>query len=158
MKFRLVAVGRGMPAPALAMFEDYSRRLERHGGLELVEVAEHRRTGAGDERTRQALADEAARLLPKVEGYGPLIALDRGGRMLSSPELAHMLGQLRDEGERQICLLCGGPDGLAPELLQRAWLRLSFGPMTFPHMLFRVMLAEQIYRAMTLLAGVPYHR
>ena len=93
-------------------------------------------------------------------GLGPLslIALDERGSLMGSPEFATALARFRDDGCSDLAFLIGGADGLAPELRARADLSLSFGPMVWPHMLARVMLAEQLYRAASILAGAPYHR
>ncbi len=87
-----------------------------------------------------------------------MVALDERGQMLTSPDLARQLAQWRDEGRQDAAFVIGGADGLAPALRDRADLLLSFGRMVWPHMLVRVMLAEQLYRAATILSGGPYHR
>jgi 23S rRNA (pseudouridine1915-N3)-methyltransferase len=87
-----------------------------------------------------------------------LVALDERGQMLSSPELAQRIADWRDAGRQDLAFVIGGADGLAPALRDRADLALSFGRLVWPHMLVRVMLAEQIYRAATILSGSPYHR
>lgn len=158
-RFQLVAVGRGMPAPIKTLVEDYRQRLERHGGCALTEVAEEPRPPkqGGDPSFYQR--KEAERLLPLLAGGGLTVFLDAGGRRMDSLELAREAGRWRDEGVKPVRFVIGGPDGLLPELLGRGgdW-SLSLGPMTFPHMLVRVLLLEQLYRAMTLLEGIPYHR
>lgn len=161
MRQWIVAVGRGMPPAVAQLVGEYQERLRRWGGLELLEVAEHRRSGKGAERPAErlrAMAGEAERLRAKIPPGALVVALDRSGATLSSEELARQLGRWREEGVSSLCFVIGGPDGLHPELLAQAPHRLSFGPMTFPHMLVRAMLAEQLYRAATLLEGVPYHR
>jgi 23S rRNA (pseudouridine1915-N3)-methyltransferase len=90
---------------------------------------------------------------------GALLAvLDERGKMLSSPDFADMLAGWRDAGRSDLALVIGGADGIAPELRARADFALSFGQMVWPHMLVRVMLSEQLYRAASILAGSPYHR
>lgn len=105
---------------------------------------------------------ERERDLPAALGPGravaPIVALDEAGQNLSSVELAGHLGAWRDAGRRGATFLIGGADGLPHELLARAELRLAFGRATWPHRLIRVMLAEQLYRASTILSGHPYHR
>ena len=86
------------------------------------------------------------------------MALDERGQMLSSPELAQRIADWRDAGRQDLAFVIGGADGLVPALRDRADLALSFGRLVWPHMLVRVMLAEQIYRAATILSGSPYHR
>ena len=154
MKLALCAVGRLRSGPERDLVDDYLTRFERTGkplgvpSVQLIEVEE--RKGGGME----AEADLLARAIPA----GAVVAvLDERGRTLSSPEFADQLGRWRDGG-RDVALLIGGADGLAPRLRDRADLALSFGRMVWPHMLVRVMLAEQLYRAATILAGSPYHR
>ena len=107
------------------------------------------------ERQVEAEADE---LLAAVPPGAALVALDERGRDLTSEALAGQLGRWRDEGARAAAFLIGGPDGLGAAARERAALVLSLGRMTWPHMLVRAMLAEQLYRATTILAGHPYHR
>ena len=94
----------------------------------------------------------------QIAGGPAVVALDERGRLLSSPDLAAQLGRWRDDARGEAVFLIGGADGLDPSLRDRADLVLSFGKMVWPHMLARVMLAEQLYRAATILAGSPYHR
>ena len=101
---------------------------------------------------------EAALLSRQIPDGAAVIALDERGRLLSSPDFAAALARFRDDGRSDAVFLIGGADGLDPSLRDRADLMLSFGAMVWPHMLARVMLAEQLYRAATILAGSPYHR
>ena len=101
---------------------------------------------------------EAEALLAGMADGAVLVALDERGRDLASTELAQRLGTWRDEGIREAGFVIGGPDGLAPAITERADLLLAFGRATWPHMLVRAMLAEQLYRAASILAGHPYHR
>jgi 23S rRNA (pseudouridine1915-N3)-methyltransferase len=156
MRLTVAAVGRlrdGMPEAAL--FRDYQTRFDRTGRalslgpLALAEVEDKR--GGG-------MAAEAS-LLSRAVPQGAVIAvLDERGRNLSSPELAAELARWRDAGRQDAAFLIGGADGLDPSLRDRADLAVSFGRMVWPHMLARVMLAEQLYRAASILAGLPYHR
>jgi 23S rRNA (pseudouridine1915-N3)-methyltransferase len=136
------------------MFSDYQSRFDRTGRqlglgpLDCVEVeAKKSSPGAEAPLLTRAVPDGAAR-----------VALDERGRMLSSPQLARQLADWRDEGRRDVAFVIGGAAGLAAELRDEADLALSFGPMVWPHMLVRVMLAEQLYRAASILAGTPYHK
>ncbi len=135
--------------------DDYGARLAKAGRplslgpLEIREV-EARRGGG--------MAGEAALLARAVPDGAVTIALDERGAALASPDLAARLAAWRDEGRRDAAFLVGGADGLDPALRGGADLALSFGPMVWPHMLARAMLAEQLYRAVTILAGGPYHR
>ncbi len=109
------------------------------------------------EPRRPGKAAEAQALAPRL-GDGFLIACDEHGAALTSRQFAARLGRLRDDGERRAVFVVGGADGLDPNVLALARERLAFGPQTWPHALVRAMLAEQIYRAVTILAGAPYHR
>jgi 23S rRNA (pseudouridine1915-N3)-methyltransferase len=104
---------------------------------------------------REAEADLLARAVP---AGAVMVALDERGRQSSSPEFAALLARWRDGGAQDVAFVIGGADGIAPKLRDRASHSLSFGQMVWPHMLARVMLAEQIYRAATILSGRPYHR
>ncbi|HXJ03326.1 MAG TPA: 23S rRNA (pseudouridine(1915)-N(3))-methyltransferase RlmH [Micropepsaceae bacterium] len=102
--------------------------------------------------------DEAKKLTARMPSAAHRIALDEGGRSLSSEAFAKHLASLRDSGVRDLAFLIGGPDGLAAPLREGAQERLAFGPQTWPHLLVRAMLAEQVYRAFAILSGHPYHR
>lgn len=142
MRLRIVAVGRCRDAAVRDLTERY---LTRSGfPTDLVELAPK---GA-----------EADALLAALPADGRVVALDEHGRDLTSAELAEQLRQWRDAGERLTSFVIGGADGLDGRVLSRAQLTLAFGRATWPHMLVRVMLAEQLYRAGTILAGHPYHR
>ncbi|MDN2567740.1 23S rRNA (pseudouridine(1915)-N(3))-methyltransferase RlmH [Aquibium sp. A9E412] len=158
MRVALCAVGRLKAGPERELAERYLGRLARVGpqvGLEfggVGELAESRARSAAERRR-----DEAARLAA-MAADAPLILLDERGRNLSSEAFASMLAELRDAGRRDVAIAIGGPDGHDGALRQRAHTVLSFGAQTWPHQLVRVMLAEQLYRAATILAGHPYHR
>jgi len=147
----VLAVGRGREPPLDALFADYVRRCT--WPIRLVEV-QPRPTLAPDRRKDA----EAALLLAAVPSGAVVVALDERGRDHSSGELAQRLGMWRDQGRRGAAFLIGGPDGLAEAALAAADLHLAFGRQTWPHRLVRVMLAEQLYRATTILGGHPYHR
>ena len=117
------------------------------GPVEVIEV-EGRKSGKGSEA--EALSAHLAE--------SRIIACDERGRARSSRDFAAEIGRLRDDGVRRLVFLIGGADGLDPDLRARAQDTLAFGPQTWPHALARVMLAEQVYRSVTLLAGGPYHR
>jgi 23S rRNA (pseudouridine1915-N3)-methyltransferase len=147
----ILAVGRCREPAVLSLVEDYSRRCAW-----VMRVREVSAKGAvRPERQVEAEADE---LLAAVPPGAALVALDERGRDLTSEALAGQLGRWRDEGARAAAFLIGGPDGLGAAARERATLVLSLGRMTWPHMLVRAMLAEQLYRATTILAGHPYHR
>ncbi|MBV0890258.1 23S rRNA (pseudouridine(1915)-N(3))-methyltransferase RlmH [Paracoccus sp. Z118] len=156
MRIRIAAVGR-LPAraPEAGLINDYLTRLNQTGralGLGPASVAEV------EDRRGGGMPAEAALLARQIPDGAAIIALDERGRLLSSPDFAAQLGRWRDDGRPETVLLIGGADGLDPALRDRADLVLSFGQMVWPHMLARVMLAEQLYRAATILAGSPYHR
>jgi 23S rRNA (pseudouridine1915-N3)-methyltransferase len=153
MRLILCAAGkvRGLPEDALAA--EYAKRLKAApaglGPLDIVEIESKERDAA------RRKADEGARILAALPPAAPLIALDPKGKALSTEDFAATLARFRDESQAALGFAIGGADGLAPEILSRARLKLSFGPMVFPHLLARVMLAEQLYRAASLLAGHP---
>ncbi|ROU02776.1 23S rRNA (pseudouridine(1915)-N(3))-methyltransferase RlmH [Histidinibacterium lentulum] len=155
MKVVIAAVGRQRAGPEKALWDDYLLRFDRTGralGLgpaRLVEVED--RKGGGPEA-------EAALLDRAVPGGAALCVLDERGRGMTSPGFAELLGGWRDAGRGEAAFVIGGADGVAPGFRERADLMLSFGAMVWPHMLARVMLAEQLYRAAAILAGTPYHR
>ena len=156
MRLRIAAVGRlAARTPEAALIDDYLTRFAQTGrplGLGPATVTEvEDRKGGGKPA-------EAALLARQIPEGAALIALDERGRMLTSPEFAAALARFRDDGRPEAVCLIGGADGLDPALRDRADLVISFGAMVWPHMLVRVMLAEQLYRAATILAGSPYHR
>lgn len=155
MKLRLIAVGTRMPAWVETGFRDYAERMPRELRLELVEIPVAQRGRNPDiARLKQ---QEGERMLKAAGERNCVIALDERGRSWSSPELAERVAQWQLDG-RDVDLLVGGPDGLAPDCLQRAEARWSLSALTLPHALVRVLVAEQLYRAWSLLANHPYHR
>jgi 23S rRNA (pseudouridine1915-N3)-methyltransferase len=151
VRVTIAAVGRDRSGPARQLFEDYRRRCT--WPIHLVELAP--KSGLPVDRR---LADEALRLLQSVPRGALTVALDEHGRQLDSMAFARRLGEWQDQGRSEIAFLIGGPDGLAPSVLETAEVVLALGPMTWPHRLVRVLLAEQLYRASAILAGHPYHR
>ncbi|MGE0624602.1 MAG: 23S rRNA (pseudouridine(1915)-N(3))-methyltransferase RlmH [Pseudomonadales bacterium] len=154
MKLRLLAVGARSPDWVAAGFEDYARRMPRNCPLELVEIEPASRKGWATDRI---LAAEGERMLARIGTADHVVALAVDGRTCSTEALAGMLDNWRMQGN-DVSFLIGGADGLAPGCLARARETLSLSALTFPHQLVRVMLAEQLYRAWTLLQGHPYHR
>ena len=151
MRLAIVAVGKAKASPERDLYRHYAGRI--HWPLSLIEVEEKRRLPAAE--LKEA---EGRLLLAAVPPRTVLWALDGRGKALSSEALAAALGKLRDSGEAGLSLAIGGADGLADAVLENARFSLSLGPMTWPHMLVRGMLAEQLYRAQQILAGHPYHR
>ena len=155
MRLHLCAVGRLRAGPERVLIDDYLDRLGKTGRpLGLGPVGEHE----VEDRRGGGMAAEAALLTRAVPAGAALCVLDERGRTLSSPEFAAQLAAWRDGGRQDAAFVIGGADGLDPALRDRADLAISFGRMVWPHMLVRVMLAEQLYRAATILAGSPYHR
>ncbi len=155
MKLHVCAVGRLRAGPERVLTDDYYERFDRTGRpLGLGPVLEHE----VEDKKGGGMAAEAELLARLVPAGSVLVTLDERGRVMSSPEFAAMLGKWRDGGRQDVALVIGGADGIDPGLRSRAEASLSFGAMVWPHMLVRVMLAEQLYRAATILAGGPYHR
>ncbi|MEE8393845.1 MAG: 23S rRNA (pseudouridine(1915)-N(3))-methyltransferase RlmH [Rhodospirillales bacterium] len=151
MKITVAAVGRARSGPEKDLFEHYSGRIRP--ALALKEVEEKRPLPAGQMKKR-----EGELLLAAIPKDAHVIALDSGGRELDSRDLAEKLRRLSDDGVRQAAFIIGGAEGLDKAVLARADLTISLGPMTWPHMLIRGMLAEQLYRAQCIQQGHPYHR
>ena len=150
MKLVILAVGRGRATPEQKLATEWLARLPQCG--ELIEVVS--KLPAGDARRM----DEGQRLLRHCPDNIPLVACDPLGRDTSSEAMAKLLARWRDTGMASACFAIGGANGHSPELLERAEARIAFGSATWPHMLFRAMLAEQLYRATMILSGHPYHR
>jgi 23S rRNA (pseudouridine1915-N3)-methyltransferase len=155
MRARIIAVGERMPAWVGDGFAEYRKRLSHELPLELVEIKPGQR-GKGRDDAR-AIADEGAAVLAALPRDIHVIALDGRGKTWSSEDLADQLTSWRMAG-RDLAFLIGGPDGHAADVLARADQRWSLGALTLPHMLVRLVLAEQLYRATTIVAGHPYHR
>jgi len=159
MKIGICAVGRMKAGPEKELADRYIERFSKTGpplGLEysgLTEIAESRAANV-DERRR----DEAARLRAGFPVGAALVVLDERGKSISSESFADRFAGWRDGGQKHCALLIGGPDGHDESLRSEASLLLSFGSMTWPHQLARIMLAEQLYRVATILSGHPYHR
>ncbi|MFO1417594.1 MAG: 23S rRNA (pseudouridine(1915)-N(3))-methyltransferase RlmH [Methylotetracoccus sp.] len=155
MQIELVAVGQRMPPWVEDGYREYARRLTRECQLVLREIAPAVRSKSGDAaKWRQT---EGERIIAAVTHVDHAVALDRSGRAWSTEQLATLIEQWMNS-YRRVALLIGGPDGLSQECLDRAGQRWSLSPLTFPHPLVRVIVAEQLYRAWSLLQGHPYHR
>lgn len=155
MHTRIISVGERMPAWVAEGFAEYAKRLSRELPLVLVEIRPGAR-GKGRDAQR-AIHDEGQAILAALPRDAHVVALDGRGRAWSSEQLSGQLADWR-MGGRDLAFLVGGPDGHAPEVLARADQRWSLGALTLPHMLVRLVLAEQLYRAAMIVAGHPYHR
>ena len=151
MRTHLIAVGRMKPGPERVLYEHYAARL--NPAPEMREVEEKRNLPSAKLKVR-----EGELLIGAVPDGAHVVALDEKGRTLASTAFAEKLGAWRDEGVRDVAFVIGGADGLDQSVLKRANLVLSLGDMTWPHMLVRGLLAEQLYRANAILSGHPYHR
>ena len=151
MRTHLVAVGRMKPGPERQLFEHYAQRLSP--APQMREVEEKRNLPPEKLKAR-----EGELLLGALPDGAFVVAMDERGQRLSSMAFAKKLGQWRDDGARDVAFVIGGADGLDGAVLARANLVLSLGEMTWPHMLVRGLLAEQLYRANAILSGHPYHR
>jgi 23S rRNA (pseudouridine1915-N3)-methyltransferase len=155
MQIHLIAVGERMPAWVVEGFEEYAARMPRECRLVLREIAPGRRTKGAD--IARAIREEGERLLAAVPKGAYVAALDRVGRELSTEQLA---GELKTQLGRggDLALWIGGPEGLSEECLKQAHTRWSLSKLTLAHPLVRVLVAEQVYRAWSILKGLPYHR
>jgi len=159
MRLTVLAVGFERGTSEGALVEDYIHRagqLGRNMGFPSVAVEEVSISKVRDAKTR--MGEEAEKLAARVPPGAHVVLLDAKGKGMTSEDFADFLGALRDAGTKDLCFVIGGPDGLAPLPGKRSGRSLAFGPQTWPHLLVRAMLAEQIYRALTILAGHPYHR
>jgi len=154
-----VCVGKMKEAHYAAAFEEYRKRLGAYCRFETVELPEQRLGDApGEKEIAAALEKEAQEALSHIPAGAAVVAMCVEGQELSSEALAEKLKAWMNAGRSRVCFLIGSSCGMSETLKARADLRLSVSRMTFPHHLFRVMLAEQIYRAFTILAGTRYHK
>ena len=159
MRLWIVAVGngRGTSEGVLAdEFVDRAAKMGRNMGFAAVTVEEVAVSKLRETKAR--MVEEAQRLAARVPEGAHVVLLDAKGKGMTSEDFAEMLGALRDAGTKDLAFVIGGPDGLAPLPGKKSGRSLAFGPQTWPHLLVRAMLAEQVYRALTILAGHPYHR
>jgi 23S rRNA (pseudouridine1915-N3)-methyltransferase len=154
MRVALVAVGQRMPGWVREGFDDYARRLRPRLPVTLVEIPAAKRS-SGD--VARATADEGRRTLAALKPQDHVVALDERGRERSSVELSRWLAKRLGDGS-DLVFVVGGPDGFAPPVTQRADESWSLSRLTLPHAMVRVLWIEQLYRAVTLLDGHPYHR
>jgi 23S rRNA (pseudouridine1915-N3)-methyltransferase len=155
MRIKVIAVGTRLPGWQQQGFQEYARRLPRECALELTEIPAATRTRS--KPTKQAIQKESDRLLAAVAKNDYVVALDQPGAQYSSEDLSGLLATWLAQG-RDLAMLIGGADGLSDACKSRADLRWSLSDLTLPHGLVRVMVAEQVYRAWSILHGHPYHR
>ncbi|WP_306151645.1 23S rRNA (pseudouridine(1915)-N(3))-methyltransferase RlmH [Roseovarius sp. MMSF_3281] len=155
MKVHICAVGRLRAGPERALLDDYLTRFDKTGrALGLGPVCVHE----VEDKKGGGMGAEAALLERAIPKGAVLVVMDERGKVIPSPQFADKLGAWRDEGRGDVAFVIGGADGVDPSLRAKADFKLSFGAMVWPHMLARVMLSEQLYRAASILAGSPYHR
>ncbi|MEO6394397.1 MAG: 23S rRNA (pseudouridine(1915)-N(3))-methyltransferase RlmH [Devosia sp.] len=159
MRIGIVAVGRMKLGPERELVSRYLDRAIGTGkklgltGFEIAELSESRAASATSRK-----AEEAKAIAVAMPAGAAIVALDERGKSLSSEAFADQIAHWRDAGKSALSLVIGGADGLDPDLISSASLTLSFSPLTWPHQLVRIMLAEQLYRVTTILSGHPYHR
>ncbi|MGX2039512.1 23S rRNA (pseudouridine(1915)-N(3))-methyltransferase RlmH [Methylocaldum sp. MU1018] len=155
MQIHLLAVGNRMPVWVTEAYSEYAKRLPRECELVLKEIAPAKRGKNAD--VVRSTEDEGERMLAALPRDAHVVALDVAGKEWSTEELAEALTRWLESG-RDVALLVGGPDGLSPACLKRANQRWSLSKLTFPHPVVRIIVAEQIYRAWSILQHHPYHR
>ncbi|PIB26670.1 23S rRNA (pseudouridine(1915)-N(3))-methyltransferase RlmH [Amylibacter kogurei] len=154
MRVQLCVIGRLRNGPERILIDDYLDRFNKAGrGIGLGPVVVHEM-----EAKKSGMAEEATLLRRAIPKGAVLITLDERGKVISSPDFADQLANYRDQGRGDIAIVIGGADGIAPDLRKEADFSISFGKMVWPHMLVRVMIAEQLYRAASILNNSPYHR
>ncbi|MBZ9605610.1 23S rRNA (pseudouridine(1915)-N(3))-methyltransferase RlmH [Phyllobacterium chamaecytisi] len=159
MRITVFAVGRMKSGPERELADRYLDRLKKTGvplGLEFTSVIEITESKAPQAELRKR--EESAKVLEALDQDGVLILLDERGKTVPSEAFAAAVARFRDDGKRQLLVAIGGPDGHAASLRDRADVVLALGAMTWPHQIVRILVAEQLYRATTILAGHPYHR
>jgi 23S rRNA (pseudouridine1915-N3)-methyltransferase len=155
MRLHICAIGRIRSGPERTLISDYLSRFDRTGrALSLGPCLEHEI----DDRKAQSMVEQAKGLERALPSGAVVVAMDERGETPDSRGFARYLAEMRDSGVQDLAFVIGGADGLDPEFRNATQKRISFGPMVWPHMLVRVMLAEQLYRAATILSGGPYHR
>ena len=155
VKIHLLAVGTKMPGWVTTAFEEYARRMPRECSIDLREIVPAHRGKSGNPDLYKA--DEAQRMLSALPKAAHLVVLDERGKAWTTKQLSQQLEDWMHSGQ-DVALVVGGPDGLDPVLMQQAQQKWSLSPLTLPHPMVRILLAEQLYRAWTILQGHPYHR
>jgi 23S rRNA (pseudouridine1915-N3)-methyltransferase len=159
MRLLILAIGHARGTPEAALTDDFLARAKAMGRqLGFSAVTAEELPVSKLRETKARIADEGERLARRIPDGAHVIFMDAKGKGMTSEAFAEMLGTLRDAGARDLVFLIGGPDGLDPGPAVKAGRSLAFGQQTWPHMMVRAMLAEQIYRAIAILANHPYHR
>jgi len=159
MRFTLLCIGRMKSGADKDLFDRYLDRARKTGrGLGVTGVNLHEMPESRAQRPDDRKAEEARGLLAALDGGVRLVVLDENGRNVTSPAFSRKLEAWKDEGVPEVVFAIGGADGHGEDVLARADLKLALGAMTWPHQIARILLAEQIYRAMTIQSGHPYHR
>jgi len=159
MRLLIAAIARLKESPERELVERYCKRAEQIGrrigirGVEIIEIRESRAQDVG-----KRMIEESIALANVIPDRAAVIVLDSRGETLDSAAFAKRLGRWRDDGRQDAVFIIGGDDGLMPSLREKATLTLALGAATWPHQLARVMLMEQLYRGLSILAGHPYHR
>lgn len=155
MKIRLLTITHKSPAWIQEGYEDYAKRLPPSCALELIEIPAEKRTANAD--LKRIMEREGEKMLAAIKPQHHVIALDKGGKSWTSEQLSSQLSGWLQSGEN-IDLLVGGPEGISPACLARARETWSLSALTFPHLIVRLIVAEQVYRAWSILQNSPYHR
>lgn len=156
MNIKIVAVGKMREAGFKSAFDEYSKRLAPYCTFSCIEIPAV--SIKDDSLATKYKEDEAAKILGQIKPGSFVVALEITGKTLTSEEFSQKIQQISNEGVNEVIFVIGGANGLANSVLSRSDFKLSFSKMTFPHQLARVMLTEQIYRAMKILAKEPYHK
>lgn len=155
MRIHIISITHKSPSWIKEGYQEYAKRLPASSALELIEIPAEKRTPHAD--IKRITEREGEKMLAAIKPTHRVIALDVKGKLWSTEQLAEQLAAWQQDG-RHIDLLIGGPEGLSPACLQKAEQSWSLSPLTFPHILVKLIIAEQIYRAHSLLQGHPYHR
>ena len=155
MLIKLIAIGTKMPAWVTQAYQDYADRMPRECRIKLIEIEAMKRTKNAD--LEKIMAFESEQLLKATEKTDLIIALERQGKAISTLGLSEQISQCQQLGQN-LCLLIGGPEGISENALKQAAQLWSLSALTLPHPLVRVIMAEQLYRAMSILQNHPYHR
>ena len=159
MRLLILCVGNARGASEGALTDDFITRAKNMGrGMGISDVAVEEITVSKHRETPKRMQDEAERLAARIPDGAQVVLLDAKGKGMTSTDFAEMIGALRDAGTKHLVFVIGGPDGLGKLPRIKPGRSLAFGPQTWPHLMVRAMLSEQVYRALTILAGHPYHR